>query len=136
MEDIEIPGTAAGDLLLSPASGGDFEGPDLRGSVVPIGFGTTYTRGKKNDIHSECLLKTDDGCDILMEMDAFYDVTPDVEERLIRGEKVDPAEYYYKCNVSFHTGTDRYKWLERKVCIAECIISDYTKLRFEVYMAV
>ena len=161
-EDIEMKRTAGGDLLISPTSGGRFwsspdedlecspdEDPEcspgkntaeclngrcLRGELLPAGFGTTRTRGTQNDIHSETILRTDDGCEILMTMDAIFDVAPEIEAQLIAGEPVDPESYYYKGTVSFETGAPQYKWLERKVCVTECRVEDYTKLHLTVYM--
>ena len=135
-EDIEMPGTAGGDLLISPTSGGSFQGERLRGELLPVGFGTTRTHGPENDIHSEAMLRTDDGCEILMRMDAVFDVAPEIEAQLIAGEPVDPERYYYKGTVSFETGAPAYQWLERRVCVTECVVEDYTKLHLSVYMVV
>ncbi len=133
-EDIEMPGTAGGDLLISPTTGGTFRGERLSGTLEPVGVGTTRTRGPRNDIHAETLLRTDDGCDILMTMDAIFDVAPQIEAKLIAGEAVDPAEYYYRGAATFETGAEKYKWLERKICVTECAVEDYTKLHMSVYM--
>ncbi|MBQ9060426.1 MAG: DUF3237 domain-containing protein [Firmicutes bacterium] len=133
-EDLEIPGTAAGDILISPTSGGRFEGPKMRGEMLPIGLGLCYTHGPANDIQCATLLRTDDGCDILMQMEAVYDVDPDTEEKLIRGELVDSDSYYYKGRVTFQTGAAQYQWLQRKLCVCECFITDYTRLNMTVYM--
>lgn len=138
-EDVEMPGTARGDLLLSPTTGGTFrgEGPEgqrISGELLPVGIGTTYSRGPENDIRSLTLLRTEDGADILMRMEAVFDVDPQTEAKLIAGEAVDPDSYYYKGRVIFETGAAKYKWLERKLCISECVIEDYTKLQITVYM--
>lgn len=133
-EDIVLPDTCAGELLISPTSGGTFEGATLRGELVPIGLGTTYTRGEHNDIQSNILLRTDDGCDIFMQMQAFFDVSPEVEERLMRGESRQEDEYYYKGTITFQTGAQKYRWLQRRVCVCECVINDWTNLRISVYM--
>lgn len=133
-EDVEITGTASGDILISPTSGGRFDGPRMRGEMLPVGLGLCYTHGAANDIRSSTLLRTDDGCDILMHMEAVYDVDPETEERLIRGEAVDPDSYYYKGRVSFETGSPKYQWLQRRLCVCECAITDYSKLSMTVYM--
>ncbi|MBQ6400698.1 MAG: DUF3237 domain-containing protein [Firmicutes bacterium] len=133
-EDVEMPGTGAGDLLLSPTSGGWFEGERLRGKLLPLGMGTCLTRGEENDIESQILLRTDDGENILMTTSAWFDVPQEIEDRLIAGEPVDPGAYYYKGTVAFQTGSPAYKWLERKVCVCECTVHDYTRLTFTVYM--
>ncbi|MBQ9016014.1 MAG: DUF3237 domain-containing protein [Firmicutes bacterium] len=132
-EDVELTGTASGDLLISPTSGGTFRGERMRGELLPVGLGLCYTRGTANDITSATLLRTEDGCDILMRMEAVYDVDPRTEERLMRGEAVDPDSYYYKGRVVFETGAPEYKWLERKLCVCECAVTDYTKLSMAVY---
>ena len=134
-EDVEIPGTSEGDLLISPTSGGSFHG-ELSGELLPVGIGTTYTHGTENDIHSQTLLRTDDGCDILMEMDAYLSIPPEVEQKLMEGIYVEPDQYYYKGTVTFQTGSEKYKYLERKVCLCECVIIDWTKLINTVYMVV
>ncbi len=133
-EDVEMAGTARGDLLLSPTTGGTFAGQNFSGELLPVGIGTTYSRGPENDIRSLTLLRTDDGADILMRMEAVFDVDPQTEAKLIAGEAVDPDSYYYKGRVTFETGAKDYKWLERKLCISECVIEDYTKLQITVYM--
>ncbi|MEI3519504.1 MAG: DUF3237 family protein [Clostridia bacterium] len=68
------------------------------------------------------MLKTDDGAHILMEMKAVLDIDSSAEEKLMNGEHVSPDEYYFKGIVNFRTGDERYKWLERKVCV--CIFRD------------
>lgn len=135
-EDVEITGTSKGDLLISPTTGGRFYGEELNGTLLPVGIGTTYTHGTENDIRSTTLLRTDDGSDILMDMKAFLSIPEDVEERLMRGEHTDDESYYYKGIVSFQTGSEKYKWLERKVCVCECVIHDWTRLTTSVYMVI
>lgn len=133
-EDIEMPGTVEGDILISPTSGGTFRGEKLNGTVVPAGMGITGTWGGDNDIRTTLLLRTDDGQDILMDMNAILNIEPEVEDRLLRGESVDPDSYYYKGWCTFTTGAREYKWLERKCCACECIIDDWTKVRTIVYL--
>lgn len=69
-----------------------------------------------------------------MDMHAYFDIDADKEEKLSRGEAVSPDEYYYKGTVSFKTGDERYKWLERKVCICEPVIESWEKVNIAVYM--
>lgn len=133
-EDVELAGASGGDLLISPTSGGTFSGDRMRGTMMPIGLGTTRTRGRENDIRSETLLRTEDGCDIWMSMEAIFDVDPDIEAKLIAGEQVNPDSYYYRGIIRFETGAEKYRWLERKICVCTCEIEDYTKLHLTVFM--
>ena len=133
-EDIEVSDTCIGDILLSPTSGGSFRGEKLSGKLVPVGMGITVTRDCENDIRSTVLLRTDDGQDILMDMNAILNIGEETEEKLMQGEHADPEEYYYKGWCTFHTGAKDYKWLERTCCVCDFVIEDWTKVRTIVYM--
>ena len=36
---------------------------------------------------------------------------PDVAARMMRGEPVDPADVYFRCQPRFETGDARWRWL-------------------------
>ena len=134
-DDIEMGQTCSGEILVSPTGDGAFSGELLQGKVVPAGMGTTCTPAPGiNDIDTVMLLQADDGAYILMELKAIFDTDEAVEARLMKGEAVDPDEYYYKGVVSFRTGSDKYRWLERKICVCTGIIESWEKLVFEIYM--
>lgn len=133
--DIDMGNTCKGETLVAPGDKGVFSGERLNGEIVPIGMGVTYTPAPGvNDIETSMLLRTNDGAHIIMEMHAYFDIDADKEEKLSRGEAVSPDEYYYKGTVSFKTGDERYKWLERKVCICEPVIESWEKVNIAVYM--
>lgn len=133
--DMDIGRTCDGDALVSPTDKGRFEGDDLNGELVPIGMGVTYTPSPGiNDIETNMLLRTFDDAYILMELCAYFDTDLENEEKLIRGEWVDPNDYYYKGTVKFKTSHPAYRWLERKVCVCRGVIENWEKLKFEVYM--
>lgn len=134
-DDIDMGKTCRGDTLLSPGDKGYFSGAELSGEVIPAGMGVTYTPAPGvNDIESTMLLKTDDGAYVIMEMKAFLNIGEAVEAKLMKGEYADPGEYYFKGTVIFRTGDDRYKWMERKVCICETEIINWEDLKIIVYM--
>lgn len=133
-EDILIEGTGKGDLLISLAGEGSFSGEKLKGRVLPIGASTTYTPSAGvNIIQDPVLLETDDGAKIFMQIDAYLHLAQDLEDRLLAGESISPEEYYYKGTVDFQVGSSKYKWLETKVFVCECIISSWNRLNFSVY---
>jgi hypothetical protein len=41
----------------------------------------------------------------------------DVLQRIDRGERVDPASYYFRINPMFETASPKYDWLNRILCI-------------------
>ena len=43
---------------------------------------------------------------------------PEVLERLARGDKVDPAQYYFRTAMRFETGDAELDWLNRILALA------------------
>ena len=64
----------------------------------------------------------------------MLEIDPAVEEKLMEGEPVSPDEYYFKGSVTFRTGDEKYKWLERRVCVCENRITDWERVDTAVYM--
>lgn len=134
-EDIALENTCDGEVLLSVGSTGDFHGERMNGKVLPGGMGITTTpRDGVNDLSSDFILVTDDNEKLLLSVKAFLNIGSEKEDILIKGGKVNPSEYYYKGVATFRTGSDRYKDLERKVCICEGIIEKWDKVIFEIFL--
>lgn len=134
-DDILIKDTSRGELLITPTKGGTFNGEKLRGKIIPIGTTEVYTPyAGINDIFTKLLLKTDDGCYIHMEMEAYFDADTEQEKSMIAGEYVDPDKYYFKGTVKFQAESSKYKWLERKVCVSDCVIINWHTMRFTIYI--
>ena len=62
-------------------------------------------------------LRTDDGCLIYMSYRGVTSITPEVIQRITRGESVDPTEYYFRTTPVFETGAEKYSWLNRIVAV-------------------
>jgi hypothetical protein len=43
--------------------------------------------------------------------------TPDVMERLNKGEDVDPTNYYFRMNPMFETSSKKYDWMNRIIAV-------------------
>lgn len=134
-QDIEMPSTCRGDLLISPTTGGRFLGDELKGKVLPVGMGMTYTPAPcQNEVKAQMLLEMEDGEKIVLHINALLDIQNEEEEKLMRGEAVDPESYYYKGTASFITGAAKYKWLERKICICDGCVDNWETVSFSIYM--
>lgn len=134
-EDIQIDNSCIGELLLSVTGTGEFEGDQLKGQLVPVGMGiTTSPYPGKNNIKVSMLLRTNDGADILMNVDAIFDIDYNKEAKMAAGEYISPEDYYYKGTVDFKTGSERYKWLERKICVCSIEILDWSHLKITTFM--
>src|ERR1700734_2420973 len=79
-----------------PITGGDFEGPRLRGSVLPGGGDWLLLRTDGVlELDLRATLRTDDGGLISMRSFGLRHGPPDVIEALARGDAVDAATYYF-----------------------------------------
>lgn len=63
-------------------------------------------------------LKTDEDNLIGVTYRGIRHASPEVIERLTRGEPVEPSEYYFRVLPSFEAGPDPYEWLNRIVAVA------------------
>ncbi len=97
---------------------GRFEGPRLKGEVLPGGIDQKIFRtdGAMNP-NVRMVLKTDDGALIYMHYTGVRYGTPDVMARIAAGETVDPSEYYLRNTPYFETAADKYDWLNRIVAV-------------------
>ena len=104
----------------APLSGGDFEGPRLRGTVVP-GSSADWLLLRVDGVLEMDLrvtLRTDDGALISMKSSGLRHGPSDVIAAIGRGETVDPATYYFRTLPRFETADPRYAFLNRLVAVA------------------
>ncbi|HZT78410.1 MAG TPA: DUF3237 domain-containing protein [Vicinamibacterales bacterium] len=104
----------------APLAGGTFEGPRLRGTVVP-GSSADWLLLRRDgvlELDLRCTLRTDDGALISMQSFGLRHGPPDVIAALARGEAVDPATYYFRTMPRFATGHPAYEFLNRIVAVA------------------
>ena len=99
-----------------PVSGGTFEGPKLRGNLLPGGADWQYLRPDGVMIvEAQYLLRTDDGVVIQVNNRGMRHGPEEVMRRLGAGEAVDPAEYYFRATPRLSVPAGRYEWLNRRV---------------------
>jgi Protein of unknown function (DUF3237) len=98
---------------------GSFEGPKLRGQVLPGGGGWSLVRHDDVlEIEVGLTLETDDKEQIYMTWKGFRHGPKEIIDRLNRGETVDPATYYFRATPYFETSSEKYGWLNRICSIA------------------
>jgi hypothetical protein len=103
-----------------PITGGDFEGPRLRGSVLP-GASADWLLLRADgvlELDLRATLRTDDGGLIAMRSFGLRHGPPDVIEALARGEAVDPATYYFRTTPRFETAHPSYAFLNHLIAVA------------------
>jgi len=115
---LDIGHTPSGKRRIYPISGGDFEGPRLKGKVLEGGSDAMLVRADgvaQPDVRS--ILKTDDGQLIFMRYGGMRHGPAEVMERLALGENVEPTEYYFRITPLFETGSPKYEWLNKIVAV-------------------
>src|ERR1700752_2178788 len=108
-----------GTRVIVPITSGTFEGPRLRGRVLPGGGDWTLLRSDAVlELDLRITLETDDGSLISMTSFGLRHGPPEVLAALSRGERVDPAAYYFRTTPRFETAAPRYAFLNRLVAVA------------------
>ena len=115
----EIGTTAKGTRKIIPITGGSFEGPQIKGIVVPGGHDWQLLRTDGvAEIDARYLLKTDDGALVTIVNKGLRHGPADVMQRLAKGEAVDPSLYYFRSITSFETSETKYNWLTKNMFLA------------------
>src|SRR5215471_12674009 len=108
-----------GTRVIVPIASGHFEGPKLRGKVLPGGGDWTLLRPDGIlELDLRVTLQTDDGALIYMKSFGLRHGPPDVIMALARGERVDPTTYYFRTTLRFETGHPRYAYLNRLLAVS------------------
>jgi hypothetical protein len=107
-----------GTRIIVPVTGGDFEGPRLRGKILPGGGDWLLLRSDGVlELDLRITLETDDHALIYMTFQGLRHGPPDAIAALGRGEVVDPARYYFRTVPRFETSADTYAFLNRIVTV-------------------
>jgi len=108
-----------GELRVIPVTGGSFEGPGMKGELVP---GTTadWLRVEADGtahMDVRLVLRTDRGQLLYMSYTGLRSGDPEVLARLGRGEAVPAADYYFRVAIRFETADPNLAWLNRVLAI-------------------
>jgi hypothetical protein len=115
----ELGQTPLGRRRIIAITGGQFTGPKLSGRVLAGGADWQIIRADGVAyLDARYTLETSDGALIYVRNRGYRHGSPEVLERLARGEDVDPASYYMRATPWFETAAPKYAWLNRTICIA------------------
>jgi hypothetical protein len=100
--------------------GGEVTGPRLEGEVVP-GSGGDWPLFRADGVvvfDARYLLRARDGGLIQVTNRGFARAaTPEVQQKIDRGEEVDPASNYFRLSPIFETSPGPHDWLGRSVIV-------------------
>ncbi len=110
---IEIGDTPGGFRRVIPILGGTVSGPVLKGRVLAAGadFQIVHPADGTASLDARYVLALDDGTPVFVANRALRRAPPDVTARLMRGEAVDPARVYFRCQPQFEAPAGPWRWL-------------------------
>ena len=107
-----------GTRIIVPVTGGDFEGPRLRGKILSGGGDWLLLRADGVlELDLRITLETDDHALIYMTFQGLRHGPADAIAALGRGEVVDPARYYFRTVPRFETSAETYAFLNRIIAV-------------------
>jgi hypothetical protein len=118
----EVGKTAKGTRKIISITGGSFEGPQIKGTIVPGGYDWQLIRNDGViEIEARYVLQTTEGAMITIVNTGLRHAPEDVMRRLVAGEDVDPSLYYFRCIPIFETNEQKHDWLTKNIFIANGI---------------
>lgn len=116
---LELGETQHGRRRIIPITGGRVEGPRLSGRVLPGGADwQVIRRDGCAELEARYTLEAADGALIAVANRGLRHGPPEIVAKLVAGEAVDPAAYYFRCTPVFETAAPAHQWLTRTVFTA------------------
>lgn len=118
-ELMTMGGGPLGERRMVAITGGSFEGPQLKGALVPGGADWQIARADGVlDIDARYALRTDGGALIRVVSQGYRHGPPEVLAALGRGEEVPAQKYFFRTVMRFETGAAELQWLNRTIAVA------------------
>lgn len=118
-ELVSMGGGPLGERRVVAITGGTFEGPALKGTIVPGGADWQIVRADGAlDIDARYALRTEAGALIRVVSQGYRHGPPEVLAALGRGEEVPADKYYFRTVMRFETGGAGLDWLNRTIAVA------------------
>jgi hypothetical protein len=116
---LELGHTHLGRRRVIAITGGSVAGPRLNGMVLPGGADWQIIRADGvAELEARYTLRAADGGLISVVNRGLRHAPDAVMKKLIAGEPVDPAAYYFRCAPIFETAAPAHQWLVRTVFVA------------------
>jgi hypothetical protein len=115
----DLGATPHGRRRIVPILGGTVRGPRLEAEILPGGADWQSVRSDGVvELVARYSIRTRDGAEIVVVNRGLRRASPEVMERLSRGEAVDPALVYCRTAPQFEAPAGPYEWLNRSVFVA------------------
>jgi hypothetical protein len=96
-----------------PITGGTVTGPQMQGRIVPGGadFQLIVGDGTQAHLDARYVLELQDGSRVFVQNTALRVASAEDSAKIRRGEPVDPARVYFRCQPKFEATTPLWAWL-------------------------
>jgi len=128
----EIGQVRGGRRRIVPILGGEVDGPELRGTILPGGADWQLIQADGfSELDTRYTIRTDTDATVYVQNFGTRHAPPDVMQRLLAGEAVDPALVYFRTVPRFETSAPAFQWLTRSVFVgAGARYPDLVVIRF------
>jgi len=117
---VDVGAGPFGTRRIFDVTGGTFEGPRLRGTVLASGGDWILLDAEGvGRLDVRATFETHDGARLYMQYFGVIAMTPKVAEALARGEGTEYGDSEFFTAPRIETGDARYAWLNRLVTVAE-----------------
>ncbi|GAA3666947.1 DUF3237 domain-containing protein [Arthrobacter ginkgonis] len=114
---IEVGDTPDGFRRIVPITGGSVEGPELRGTVLPVGADFQLLKSDTlTELEAKYVIETDEGEKIYVSNFGIRAGSAEDIAALVRGESVDPQRIYFRC-VPRMVSEGRWAWLGSRILV-------------------
>jgi hypothetical protein len=111
--------TPHGNRLIVPVTGGSFEGPRLKGKILP--GGGDWALGRPDgvgELDVRETWQTEDGALLYVTKRGYLtSTTPELATRWAAGEHIPHEEYYFVVTQYVETSAAQYAWLQQVIAI-------------------
>ena len=125
-QPLDIGATPEGHRVIYVVTGGVFEGPKLKGKILPNAAGADWVRARADGafhLDVRFCLQTDDNALLYLHWTGRFHCAPEDFDYASDQAKPDDPEgasrYYFRSSPQFETSSEKYAWLNNIVCISK-----------------
>jgi Protein of unknown function (DUF3237) len=129
---IELGQTSIGLRRIIPITGGTVKGA-INGSILPGGSDTQLllNQGQEGHLDARYVIETNQGEKVFVQNKALRVMSIENSMKMMRGERVNPEEIYFRSQPQFETSSPKLQWLSEHQFIGCGVrLPDAVLLRF------
>jgi hypothetical protein len=117
---IDLGQTARGHRRIIDIVGGVVHGPRLEGEILPGGADWQVVRPDGTiEVVARYTIRSRSGALVYVQNEGLRVASPEVIERLARGDRVPPEDYHFRTAPRFETAEPSLKWMERATFVGK-----------------